>query len=259
MIRWLSAAVLVALLMLPAGPAASERLVTSLSNYRVSIASNFAGTELVLFGTVDRDEGTIARRGGYDIVVTVRGPRQTMETWRKERIFGLWVNAEQRTFIDVPSYLAVLANRPADMIAAPEQRRRLQLGLNDVLLPQDIGGDVADVVPEDPFRTAFIRMQKERGLYIERLNALTFLTPTLFRTAITLPADAPIGADEVDGKLFADGTLLAREPSAFELYKVGIEQLLATAARTHGFLYGLSTAGMALMIGWLATVVFRRD
>jgi uncharacterized protein (TIGR02186 family) len=264
MMRWLPAAALVVVLMLPAGPAASERLVTSLSNYRVSIASNFAGTELVLFGTVDRDEATIARRGGYDVVVTVRGPRQTMETWRKERIFGLWVNAEQRTFIDAPSYLAVLTNRPADMIAAPEQRRRLQLGLNDVQLPQDIGatapaGDVADVVPEDPFRMAFIRMQKERRLYIERMNALTFLTPTLFRTAITLPADAPIGAYEVDVKLFADGTLLAREPSAFELYKVGIEQLLATAARNHGFLYGLSTAGMALMIGWLATVVFRRD
>jgi uncharacterized protein (TIGR02186 family) len=256
--RWLSTGSLLALLMLPSGPAASERLVTSLSNYRVSIASNFAGTELVLFGTVDRDEGTIARRGGYDIVVTVFGPRQTMETWRKERIFGLWVNAEQRTFPDAPSYLAVLANRPPDMIAAPEQRQRLQLGLNDVLLPQDNGappGDVAD----DPFRAAFIRMQGERGLYIERMNALTFLTPTLFRTAITLPADAPIGAYEVDVKLFADGTLLAREPSAFELYKVGIEQLLATAARNHGFLYGLSTAGMALMIGWLATVVFRRD
>jgi hypothetical protein len=60
-------------------------------------------------------------------------------------------------------------------------------------------------------------------------------------------------------KLFADGTMIAREPSAFELYKVGFEQFVASGAREHGFLYGLSTAGLALLVGWLAAVVFRRD
>src|SRR5262249_4703276 len=97
------------------GPASAERLVTSLSNYRVSIGSNFTGADLVLFGTVDQ---ITTRRGGYDLVVTVIGPRQTVDTWRKERIFGIWVNAESRTFVDAPSYLAVLANRPVDAIAA---------------------------------------------------------------------------------------------------------------------------------------------
>jgi hypothetical protein len=33
-----------------------------------------------------------------------------------------------------------------------------------------------------------------------------------------------------DVKLFADGTLLVREPLAFELYKAGVEQLVVTAA-----------------------------
>jgi len=271
-----SAAVAIGL-MASAAPASGERLVTSLSNYRVSIASNFAGTDLVLFGTIDRDATTVPRRGGYDVVVTVRGPRQSMVTWRKERMFGIWVNAEQRTFVAVPTYLAVLANRPLDLIAGVEQRRRLQLGLDGILLPQQgealpqqgealsqqtdarAPADAAEGSRDDPFRQAFIRMQGERGVYVERTNALTFLTPTLFRTAITLAADAPIGTYEVDVKLFADGTLLAREPSAFELYKVGVEQLVATAARNHGFLYGLSTAGLAPMIGWFATVVFRRD
>ena len=238
------------------GPAAGERLVTSLSNYRVSIGSNFTGADLVLFGTVDR---VSPHRGDYDLVVTVNGPRQTLDTWRKERILGVWVNAESRTFIDVPSYLAVLANRPIDAIANGELQRRLQIGLNNVLLPQDIAGDVADVVRDDPFRVAFVRLRSERGLYLERTNGVTFLTPTLFRTAIPLPADAPIGSYAVDVKLFADGAMIAREQSAFELYKVGFEQIVANAARSHGFLYGLMTAGLALFVGWLASVVFRRD
>jgi uncharacterized protein (TIGR02186 family) len=261
--RLAAQAALLAALAVPLGPAKAERLVTSLSNYRVSIASNFTGTDLVLFGTVERDAVTVARRGGYDVVVTVRGPRQSMVTWRKERVLGIWVNAEARTFPDVPNYLAVLANRPIELIASPDQQRRFQLGFDNVLLPQQPGastvGDATEPAGEDPFRRAFIRVRSERGLYLERTNAITFLTPTLFRTAITLPADAPIGTYEVDVKLLADGTLLAREPSAFELYKVGVEQVVASAARNHGVLYGLSTAGMALMIGWFATVIFRRD
>jgi uncharacterized protein (TIGR02186 family) len=260
MMQWRRASSLaLGVLALAAAPASAERLVTSLSTYRVSIASNFTGADLVLFGTVDRDARTIPRRGGYDIVVTVTGPRQTVVTWRKDRIFGVWVNADSRTFVDAPSYLAVLSNRPPDAVAGPELQRRLQLGLNNILLPQEIGGDVGDVVRDDPFRMAFVRLRNEQGLYAERTNAVTFLTATLFRTAIPLPADAPIGSYEVDVKLFADGQLIAREQSAFELYKAGFEQVVANAARNHGLLYGLGTSTLAIFIGWLASVVFRRD
>jgi uncharacterized protein (TIGR02186 family) len=244
-------------LAISAVPAMAERLVTSLSDYRIEIASNFTGVDLILFGTVDQI--ATQPRSGYDIVVTVVGPRQTMVTWRKERVLGIWVNAESRTFVNAPTYLAVLANRAIESLAGPEVRRRLQLGLQRTLLPQLIAGDVADVVRDDPFRQAFIRLRAERGLYLERTNGVTFLTPTFYRTAIPLPADAPIGSYEVDVKLFADGAMIARDTSAFELYKVGFEQFVANAARYHGLLYGLSTAGLALFVGWLASAVFRRD
>jgi uncharacterized protein (TIGR02186 family) len=244
---------------LTASGARAERLITSLSDYRVSIASNFTGADLVLFGTIERDAATVARRAGYDIVVTVLGPRQTVRTFRKERVLGIWVNAEARTFVDAPSYLAVLTNRPVEEIAGPDVLRRLQVGLADTLLPQMIGVDVGDVVREDPFRMAFLRLRQQDGSYLERTNGVTLLTPTVFRAAIPLPADAPIGTYEVDVKLFADGTMIAREPSAFELYKVGLESLIALSARDHGLFYGLGTATLALFVGWLASVVFRRD
>ena len=32
-----------------------------------------------------------------------------------------------------------------------------------------------------------------------------------------------------------------------------------TNAREHGFLYGLATALLAVLTGWFASVVFRRD
>lgn len=242
-----------------ASPARAERLVASLSMHRVLITSNFTGAELVLFGTVERDGVSIPRVGGYDIVASVVGPRQTAVTRRKERVFGLWVNTASRTFVEVPSYLAILANKPLASMTNAENLRRLQLGLAQTLLPQRIGPDVADVVQDDPFRAAFLRLKTAHRLYLEGPNAVTFLTPTLFRASIPLPAEAPVGNYEVDVKLFADGSMIGRTSSAFEITKVGFEQFVVTAARDYGFFYGLASAAMALMTGWLASVAFRRD
>jgi len=253
------AALTAAFIVAGALPAAAERLITSVSSYRVYITSNFTGAELMLFGSIERDAATVARRGGYDIVITVRGPHQTIVTRRKRRVLGIWVNTESRTFVDVPSYVAVRSNRPIADIADPELLRRHQIGLDYMLLPQQIGGDVADVRRDDPFRMAFIRLQRQRGHYRERDNAVTFLTPTVFRSTIPLPADVPVGTYEVDVKLLADGALLWRDTSAFETVKVAFEQFVANSARENGLMYGLSTAGLALMVGWLASVVFRRD
>ncbi len=249
------------LLILAAGvpPAVAERLVVSLSNHRVQITSNFTGEDLVLFGTIEPDKGKTTRPAGYDLVVTVTGPRQTLRTRRKERVLGIWVNTASRDFVNVPTYLAVLSNRPVTEIADAETRRRLQIGLDSFLLPQRIGPDVADTVLTDPFRTAFVRLEQDRSVYRESPTAVTFLTPAVFRAAIPLPADAPTGTYEIDVKLFADGAMIERTASALEVIKAGFEQYVAEAAANHGFLYGLATTLMALLTGWLASVVFRRD
>jgi uncharacterized protein (TIGR02186 family) len=242
-----------------AGPATAERLVVSLSNHRVAVTSSFVGEELVLFGTIEPDSGTTAARPPYDLVVTVTGPRQTLRTRRKERVLGIWVNVDSREFIRVPSYFAVLSNRQVNDIANQETLRRLQVGLDYFLLPQRIGPDIADTVRGDPFRQAFVRLKTQQGLYRESSTAVTFLTPTVFRAAIPMPAAVPTGSYAIDIKLFAGGTMIARTNSALEVIKAGFEQYVADAARDHGLLYGMATALMALLIGWFASVVFRRD
>ena len=237
----------------------AERLIASVSNHRVTVTPNYAGEELVLFGSVEKDARTPANRGNYDLVVTVSGPRADMVTRRKEHKFGIWINTDSRQFLKVPSYLALFSNRPFDAIASPEVQRRQGLGLNNVVLTQRVGPDYADVVPNDPFRSAFVRLRSEHGLYREATSAVTFLTPTLFRTGIPLPGEVPIGTYDVEIKLFADGAMVARTETAFEIVKVGFEQFIANAARNNGLAYGLVTAFMALMTGWMASIVFRKD
>lgn len=240
-------------------PASAERLVSSLSSHRVQITSNFTGVELVLFGTVERDETTIPRKTGYDVVATVIGPRQTVVTRRKDRMFGIWVNAESQTFVNVPSYLAVLSTRPYEAFVSAETLRRLRIGIADTELSEQIGTAVVPSAPDDPFRLALLRLKSDHELYSEATNAVTFLTPTLYRASIFVPAEAQIGTYEVEAKLFADGDVIARTGSAFEIVTVGFERFIAGSAVDHGLLYGLATAAMALMTGWFASIVFKRD
>jgi uncharacterized protein (TIGR02186 family) len=69
----------------------------------------------------------------------------------------------------------------------------------------------------------------------------------------------PIGTYDIEIKLFANGALVTKADSAFEIVKVGFEQFVATTSRQNGLIYGLVTAAMALMTGWMASIVFRKD
>lgn len=248
-----------AVLVASAPPAAAERLIATVSNHRVQVSSSFTGEELVLFGSIERMPNDPQRRGGYDIVATVTGPRQDLVTFRKDRVLGIWVNVDSRVFDNVPAYLAVLANRPLEAITNAETLRRLKLGLANVELPQRATVAIANSAADDPFRLAFLKLRQNQRLYQEATIGITFLTPTLYRASIPLPAESPVGNYDIDVRLFADGVAVARTNSAFEVYKTGIEQVLSSAARDHSLIYGLTTVVMALATGWFASVVFRRS
>jgi uncharacterized protein (TIGR02186 family) len=254
-------ALLAALLVMfaSAPPAAAERLVASLSNHRVEVSSSFAGDVLVLFGLIEREPDNPQRTGRYDIVATVTGPRQNLVTFRKDRVLGIWINVDSRVFEGAPAYLAALSNRPLNAIANAETLRRLQLGLNNVVLLQRAAVTIADSAADDPFRVNFIKLREKQGLYRAQPDGVNFLTPVLYSAPIPLPAEAPVGNYDVDVRLFVDGAPIARTNSAFEVYKSGFEQLVTSSARDHGFVYGLTIVAMALGTGWLASVVFRRD
>jgi uncharacterized protein (TIGR02186 family) len=254
----LAAVVIVALFAGGSRATGAERLIVSLTNHRVMITSSYTGVELVLFGSVERDATAASRAAPYDIVATITGPRESLRARRKERVLGIWVNTESRMFVDPPSYLAVLASRPLDAIASPETRRRLRLGITNTPFPELVHNDIGEV-SNDPFRAALVRLMRDRTLYSEKPNAVTFLTPTLFRASLSLPAQVAIGSYAVDVKLFAEGALIAETDSAFEIVKVGFEQFVVSQSREHGLLYGMATATMALLTGWIASVAFRRD
>ncbi len=245
------------LLILSLAGARAETLITSLSNHRVLINSNYTGTQIAVFGAIERDAQTVARATGYDVVVTIRGPRQFLTVREKERLGPVWINQEQQKFPSVPAYLAVLTSRPIEEITSAQLRQRQKVGLGAIVNAADFtmhrnGADT-------PFREALHRLKAQEGLYLEDERGVTFLTPDIFRASIPLPATAPPGNYEVDVTLFADTVILARTNTNFELVKTGFEEQVGSIARDWSLFYGLATAVIAIFFGWLANVIFRRD
>lgn len=242
-----------------ASPAGAQEpvngLVLSLSKARVTIASSFAGETIVLFGVTP----TVGGDGVQDVVVTVRGPNESFVTWKKERRFGLWTNVESRSFLAAPSYLAVLSNRDPALMAEADILRQEQAGFANNRLLQRVGIDYADSVPDDPFRQAFLRVKQSQGLYFERQSAVEFVAPHVFRAAIPIPGIAPIGAYDVQVKVFQNGEAVARGVLPLEVAKVDFEQTVASTAQNRPLLYGLATMLGALLVGFIANIVFRKD
>ena len=169
----------------------------------------------------------------------------------------VWLNQEQQKFPEAPAYLSVLSSRSLTDITSDILRQRQKVGLEAIVNAPDFTNNRGSV--DDPFREALLRLKGREGLYLQSERGVTFLTPSIFRSAIPLPATAPPGNYDVEVMLFAETVILARTSTSFELVKTGFEQQVGDIARDWSAAYGVVTAGLALVFGWLASVIFRRD
>jgi uncharacterized protein (TIGR02186 family) len=229
-------------------PAAlAQSVVVDLSHREVAISTGFTGEELLLFG---------ATEGSGDIVVTVTGPRREEVVRRKERVAGIWVNGASMTFPDAPAYYRVAASRPLSEIADEKDLRRLRIGPESLALEARLPVDRGAV---GEFRAAFIRNKQHLDLYGSELAPITINSGRLFRTSIPFPANVPTGEYQVAVFLFKDGRLISLETTPLRVRKVGLEAQIFSFANEHAPWYGAIAIAIALLAGWLAGVVFRRN
>jgi uncharacterized protein (TIGR02186 family) len=238
-------------------PLNAETLIAAMSSHQIQISSNYTGDQVTVFGLVERDGRTASRGDPYDIVITVRGPRRMLLVREKEPFGPIWLNRTQRRFPDSSVYLSVFSNRPLKEILSEDSARRERVGLENAQRSPEPRFDFDPTTTR--FRQGMIRILEDKGLYSYEERGVTFLSNTLFSAPIDVPATAPTGSYEIDVVLYAGGVALARQSTNFEVVKSGIEQRLASGAHDYPLLYGLATAVMALLLGWLASVIFRRD
>ena len=226
-------------------PARAEELVADLTSHLIAITTGFTGASVVLFGAVD---------GPGDVIVAVRGPDREMTVRRKSRVAGIWVNTQEVTFANVPSFYAIAASRPMLDILSPAAAAFYRLGISNLKLA---ASTPAPSVVVDAFRTALERTQQQAGLFVERLGKVDFLGERLFRTTIMFPSNVPTGTYLVEVFLVRDKDVVSGQTTPLVVSKVGVDaSVFDFATRQPGF-YGAIAVLTAIVAGWLASLPLR--
>ena len=230
-------------------PAKAEDLVSGVSQDIIQITSNYTGTNIVVFGAIEGPQG----QQGRDIVVVVRGPDEPMTVRRRDRIAGIWVNADAARFEGLPAYYYLASTAPLSRIASREALERYGIGL-EALHPTVVGSHH----DPEPFRQAAIRYHQRVGLYTESPGSIDFLSETLFRTRVPVPAGVSRGQYNVEVYLFRDGQVVSAQSTPLFVDASGLERRLFNLAHDAPLSYGLACVLMAMLLGWISSVLFRR-
>lgn len=233
----------------------SDEVVSDISTREIAIKSNFAGIEILIFGSIDFSARPVPETGTYDVVVVIRAPGQALVARRKQRVAGIWVNGPGKTYPDVPGFYAVLSTRPLPAITSAETLESLGIGLGNL----DFGTRVKDDPEEQSFRSAVIDLKERQKLFQEDDDGVTFIGRSLFRASVDLPADVPIGRYTADVYLFRDGKVVSENQSTLRVNKVGFERLVYLLASRYPFIYGLIAVVIAVIAGLIGWVAFRRE
>ncbi len=242
------------------GPAAGlpEAFEIGLSTEEIVIASDFSGARLVIFGVLDNADARVLRQGGYDIVVALEGPVMPIVVREKERTLGLWINRGSQRFDTVPASYSLAATRRLADIAAPALLSQLSVGVDSLQMSRRAAGRSA-TPNRDEYATAVRRIRTSRGLFRESFGTVEFVSATLFRAELQLPAALPVGRHVARAFLFRQGVFLRERTDTLWVVKSGFETSVSDLARTQGTLFGVGAVALAIVTGWLGRVMFRRD
>lgn len=234
-----------------------ETIDIGVSTHEIAITSDFSGADLTVFGALDNADSFLQTVGQYDIVVTLEGPKTDVILRKKERVAGIWINKQSMTFDSVPESYSLASTRVIDTISTPLELSNVSIGISDIrLAPNNYIGSLNDLAN---FREAFRRLKQADGLFQSNEGGVRFVSPSLFRATLRLPANVPNGVHIVHAYLFKSGQFVMEKKLPLRVTKTGFEQAITDAAHQNPFFYGVFSVILAVITGWGASMIFRRD
>ena len=229
-------------------------LVPDVSQRDIRIIYSFTGAELLLFGAVLYPGGR-APTGKVDIAVVVKGPVEPVLVREKQKVAGIWMNADSTRYLSAPSFYAVASSRPIKALVDQRTAAIYELGLDSLQLSPTAGA-----LPQEQrrFDDGFVDLRRRHGLYSESAEGVEITDGVLYRARITIPARVPVGAYTAETFLIQDGKVVAGAARDITIDKEGMERFVANAADRWSLTYGFAAIALSLVLGWVASVLFRR-
>jgi uncharacterized protein (TIGR02186 family) len=229
-------------------------LVPDVSARQVQIRYSFTGAQLLLFGAVVYPGGRAPDRPA-DIAVVLRGPVQPILVREKQKIAGIWMNADSNRFRSAPSFYAVASSRPIADLVDQRTAAIYELGLHNLQLSPG-GGALPE--KERRFEAGLLDLRARQRLYSENPRGVEINDGVLYRATITIPSQVPVGTYTAETFLIGCGCFVAPATRDIQINKSGFERFVALAARRHRLAYGLTSVILSLGLGWAAAAAFRR-
>jgi uncharacterized protein (TIGR02186 family) len=229
-------------------------LVPDVSARSIEIRYSFAGAQLLLFGAILYPGGRIPSEPAH-VAVVVKGPVQPIVVREKQKIAGIWMNADSHRFRSAPSFYAIASSEPINQLVDERTAAIYELGLQNLQLSPG-GGALPD--KERRFEAGLTDLRRRSGLYAEHPRGVEISEGVLYRARINVPSQVPVGVYTAETFLIADGRVLAAATREIQIGKSGFERFVDLAARRHAFLYGLTAMLMSLGLGWAAAWLFHR-
>ena len=234
--------------------AAKPVLVPDISSRSVEIRYSFTGAQLLLFGAILYPGGRAPARPA-DIVVVLRGPVEPIVVREKQKIAGIWMNADSNRFRSAPSFYAVASSRPISQLMDERTAAIYEMGLQNLQLSPG-GGALPE--KERRFEAGLLDLRRRQGLYAEHPRGVEISEGVLYRATISIPSQVPVGTYTAETFLIDRGRVLAAATREIQIDKSGFERFVALAARRHAFLYGIVSVLLSLGLGYAAGALFRR-
>lgn len=230
------------------------RLVPDISARSIEIRYSFTGAQLLLFGAILYPGGRVPRKQA-DVIVVLKGPVEPILVREKQKLAGIWMNADSNRFRSAPSFYAVASSAPVRQLVDERTAAIYELGLQDLQLSPS-GGALPE--KERRFEAGLLDLKKRKGLYAEHPHGVAISEGVLYRARISIPSQVPVGTYTAETFLVDDGKVIAAATREIEIGKSGFERWVALMARRQAFLYGLASVLLSLGLGWAAAAIFRR-
>ena len=233
---------------------AEPKLVPDISARSIEIRYSFSGAQLLLFGAILYPGGRVPRRPA-DVIVVLKGPVEPILVRQKEKIAGIWMNADSNRFRSAPSFYAVASSAPVRQLVDERTAAVYEMGLQDLQLSPG-GGALPE--KERRFEAGLLDLREREGLYAEHPHGVEISEGVLYRARISIPSQVPVGTYTAETFLIDRNKVIAAATRDIQINKSGFERYVALAARRNRVLYGLTCVLLSLALGWAAAAVFRR-
>ena len=229
-------------------------LVPDVSDRQVQIIYSFTGADLLLFGAILYPGGR-APQHPADIAVVLKGPTQSILVREKQKIAGMWLNADSARFRSAPSYYAIATSRPLHQLVDERTAAIYELGLDSLQMSPASGETPQE---QQRFEQGVIDLKRRAGLYVQDAHGVEISEGVLYRARIAIPARVPIGRYVAETFLIQDGKVVAGAVREVRIGKSGFERFVADAANQWSLTYGFVAVAVSLALGWAAALIFRR-